>query len=146
MTTQADSQTRTLATVHRVDIALAVLRVVIGIIFIAHGYQKIAIYTLPGTVEAFTGMGAPFPGLTAPLIAFIELLGGAALVAGLFTRIAAPLLALNMLGALLLVHVKAGFFNPNGVEFPLALLAATVALSLTGAGRYAVDALRTRNA
>ena len=49
--------------------------------------------TLPGTVEAFTGMGAPFPGLTAPLIAFIELLGGAALVAGLFTRIAAPLLA-----------------------------------------------------
>ena len=145
MITQAASQTRSSAPIHRVEIALAVLRVLIGVIFIAHGYQKIAIYTLPGTVEAFTGMGAPVPALTAPLIAFIELLGGAALVAGLFARIVAPLLALDMLGALLLVHVKAGFFNPNGVEFPLALLAATVALTLTGAGRYALDALRTRH-
>lgn len=145
MTTQAASQTRTSAPIQRANIALAFLRILIGVIFIAHGYQKIAIYTLPGTVEAFTGMGAPIPALTAPLIAFIELLGGAALIAGLFTRIAAPLLALDMLGALLLVHVKAGFFNPNGVEFPLALLAATVTLTLTGAGRYALDALRTRH-
>ncbi len=59
MTTQAASQTRTSAPIHRADIVLAVLRILIGVIFIAHGYLKIAIYTLPGTVEAFTGMGVP---------------------------------------------------------------------------------------
>lgn len=128
------------------DLALTILRVAIGIIFVAHGYQKLAIYTLPGTTGAFTQMGVPLPTLTAPLIAFLELLGGTALITGLFTRVAAALLALNMLGALALVHLKAGFFNPNGIEFPLALLAASVALVLTGAGAFSLDARRTKRA
>lgn len=120
-------------------LALAFLRVIVGIIFIAHGYQKFFIYTLPGTTQAFTGMGVPLPALTAPAVATLELLGGLALILGLGTRFVAPLLALNMLGALLLVHVKAGFFNPNGVEFPLLLLASAVALALGGSGAYALD-------
>ena len=128
------------------DLALTILRVVVGIIFIAHGWQKLFIYTLPGTTGAFTQMGVPLPSLTAPAIAFIELIGGAALIVGLGTRIAAALLALNMLGAILLVHLGGGFFNPNGIEFPLALLGASVTLALTGAGAYALDTLRTRRA
>ncbi|ADV65983.1 DoxX family protein [Deinococcus maricopensis] len=144
MTTTRTTPTPT--TLARTDLALAVLRILIGLIFVAHGAQKIFSYTLSGTVGAFTEMGVPLPPLTAPSIAFIELIGGAALVSGFFTRAAAVLLALDMLGAIIFVHLKAGFFNPAGIEFPLALLAANAALALTGAGRYAFDALRTRTA
>ena len=126
----------------RTDLGLAVLRVAVGVIFLAHGAQKFFEYTLPGTAGAFTQMGVPFPALAAPAIAAIELVGGAALIAGLFTRAAAALLALDILGALLLVHARAGFFAPNGIEFPLALFAASVALALTGTGRYGLDTLR----
>lgn len=145
MTTTATSA-RTAVPLQRIDLALTLLRLAIGVIFIAHGYQKLFIYTLPGTTASFTQMGVPLAGLVAPAIALLELVGGAALIAGFGTRIVAALLALDMLGALALVHLKAGFFNPNGVEFPLALLAVTVALALTGAGAYALDARRTKRA
>ncbi|GGL08538.1 DoxX family protein [Deinococcus radiotolerans] len=142
MTTHSPTRT----TLQRTDLALTMLRVTIGLIFIAHGYQKLAIYTLPGTTGAFTQMGVPLPALMAPLIALSELIGGAALAAGLFTRVAAALLATDMVGALILVHLKAGFFNPDGAEFPLALLAASLTLALTGAGAYALDARRPSRA
>lgn len=129
----------------KTQLALAILRVLIGVIFVAHGYQKFFEYTLPGTTGAFTQMGIPLAGVVAPLVATIELIGGLALIAGLFTRVAAGLLALNMLGALLLVHIKGGFFAPNGIEFPLALIGATVSLALAGAGAFALDDLRIKN-
>jgi putative oxidoreductase len=143
MTTRTST---TSAAPDRTALALALLRVVIGIIFVAHGWQKLFIFTLSGTTGSFTEMGMPLPSLTATAIAFLELLGGAALIAGIGTRIVAALLALDMLGAIVLVHLNAGFFNPNGVEFPLALLAATVALALAGAGEYALDALLRKRA
>ncbi|GEM48504.1 DoxX family protein [Deinococcus cellulosilyticus] len=128
----------------RFQLALTVLRVLIGIIFMAHGYQKFFEYTIPGTTGAFGQMGVPLAGVIAPVVATLELVGGLALVTGFLTRITAGLLALNMLGAMVLVHLKGGFFAPNGIELPLSLMASTVALALGGAGAFALDGLRKR--
>lgn len=131
----------------RHDTALAALRVAIGGIFAAHGAQKLFIYGIEGVTGAFGGMGIPMPGLVGPLTGVIELVAGIALVAGLMTRLAGLGLALVMLGAIGFVHIRAGFWAPNGVEFPLALLAGAAVLALSGGGRYSLDALRaTRRA
>lgn len=124
------------------DLAMLVLRVALGAVFIAHGGQKLFWFGISGTTGAFTDMGVLLPAVTAPFVTFAELLGGLALVAGLFTRIAAGAIAVVMLGAILLVHLPAGFFNPNGIEFPMMNLAAAVVLALLGAGAWSVDAQR----
>src|SRR5689334_21013362 len=107
----------------RIDAGLLVLRVIVGIVFAAHGWQKLFVFGFAGVGGAFAQMGAPLPEITGPLIGFVELLGGLALVAGLLTRLAAVGLALDMLGAIALVHAPAGFFAPKGVEFVLTLCA-----------------------
>jgi len=123
------------------NIALTVLRVIAGVTFIAHGAQKLFVMGLPGITGGFAQMGIPAPAVMAPFITFLEIFGGIALVFGLLTRLAALGLAFDMVGAMAFVHLKNGFFLPQGYEFVLALAAMSVALVFTGAGEFSLDAL-----
>ena len=125
----------------QLSIGLTVLRLALGATFIIHGGQKLFIYGFAGVSGSFAQMGIPMPGLLGPFVSLVEFFGGIAIVFGLLTRLAALGLAGNMIVAILTVHLKAGFFNPGGVEFPLALLASAIALVVAGAGAYSVDAV-----
>jgi len=93
-------------------------------------------------VAAFLGqVGAPAPMLAGVVITLIEFRGGLALLLGLFTRWIAIPLAIDMLVAIFAVHLRGGFFLPNGYEFALTLLAANVALAFLGSGGKSVDNL-----
>ena len=128
----------------RIDLALLVLRVIFGVTFAVHGYQKLFMLGFGGVTTFFTQVGAPLPGITGPLVSLLEFFGGIALVIGLLTRLAALGLAIDMLGAILLVHVKNGFFAPKGVELVLLLFTGALTLVLAGAGAYSADAALAR--
>lgn len=128
-----------------VEIALTLLRVVAGIVFFMHGYQKFFVMGVPGVTGFFTSVGAPVPGLSAYVIATLELAGGIALMLGLFTRIIAVPLMLDVAGAIILVHAGNGFFVPKGIEFVLTLLTATAVLALAGGGAVSLDRMLGRS-
>jgi putative oxidoreductase len=142
--TRADrADTVTLA--RREDWALAIVRVAAGIVFLVHGAQKLFMFGIDDVGGGFAQMGIPAPAVAALLVTVLELAGGAALIAGLFTRWFAALFAVEMLVATLLVHLENGFFvSDNGFEFTFTLLALALALAVGGAGRPAVDSLLER--
>lgn len=122
----------------RTDWALLPLRLVVGVVFFAHGGQKLFFVGIPGTARFMSEVGIPVPTLAAIVVSSAELLGGAAIAIGLRTRWAASILSIDMLVALLLVQVKAGLLKPGGFEFVLTLLAATVTLALHGGGKPSI--------
>jgi putative oxidoreductase len=128
----------------QINLGLAILRLVLGTIFIAHGGQKLFVYGLEGVAGGFAQMGVPFASFMGPFIGFVEFFGGIAIILGLVTRLAGLGLFSTMIGAMVLVHLPSGFFAPSGIEFPLALAATALALVITGAGAYSVDALIAR--
>lgn len=120
--------------------ARTVLRMATGFLFAAHGWQKFNEFTIPGTQAAFAQMGVPAADVAAPVIAVLELVGGIALILGVLTRVFGVLLAVDMLGALFLVHAPAGIFvATGGFELVLLLAAAALAVALVGAGKVSVD-------
>jgi len=122
------------------------LRIPAAIIFIAHGAQKLFAwfggYGLEGTGQWMASIGIE-PGYQMALLAgSAEFFGGIALLIGLMVRPAALVLAVTMLVAIYSVHFVNGLFmSANGYEFALALLAITVALVISGAGKFSVDNL-----
>ncbi len=122
--------------------AALVLRVSLGVMYIAHSLVlKHFMYTLPGTAQFFASIG--LPAALAYLTFWVELLGGVALVAGIGTRVVALGLIPILLGATW-VHAGNGwvFSAANGGwEYPVFLIAASVAAALLGAGRYALSNL-----
>ena len=121
------------------------LRLPVGIIFAAHGAQKLfgwfGGYGLTGTAQWMESIGLA-PGVLMVLLAGgAEFFGGLALIAGLLVRPAALALSVAMLVAIFTVHISHGLFmSNNGYEFALALLAASVSLLISGGGSASVDA------
>ena len=126
------------------------LRIPVGIIFAAHCAQKLfgwfGGYGLEGTGQWMDSIGLSPGYLMALLAGSAEFFGGLALIIGLLVRPASAALAFAMLVAIFSVHFQNGLFmSNNGYEFGLALLAASVSLLLTGAGRASIDRVLARS-
>lgn len=115
------------------------LRLSLGIVFLAHGLLKVLVFTVPGTVGYFESLG--LPGALAYLVIAAEVGGGAALLLGFATRPVALVLSAIGFGAIL-GHAGNGWVFSNaggGWEYPLLLGVATLALALTGPGALALS-------
>jgi len=115
------------------NFGMLLLRVVLGIVFILHGFDKLQ--NLEGVVDFFSSLGlAPF---FAYLVAYTEFLGGIALLLGVFSRYAAYALSTIMVVAIFLVKMKAGFLG--GYELDLVLLVSLLATAWSGSGKYSLS-------
>jgi putative oxidoreductase len=127
------------------DAGLMALRLALGVVFVAHGAQKLFSIGYGPLTAMLGGLGMPLPGVNAAVLIAVELAGGLALIAGAMTRVTASLLAFTMAVATFTVHFANGFFmSNNGFEFTFTLGLASVALALTGAGAWSVDARLSR--
>ena len=115
------------------DIITVIARIGLGAIFIAHGWQKFNEWTIAGTSDSFAQMGVPLA---------IELIGGALLILGALTPIVGFLLAANVIGALIIVHlVPTPFVDQGGWELVAALAAGALLIATAGPGRLSIDRL-----
>lgn len=137
-------QNQTLSTRASINsISILILRLILGTVFFAHGAQKVfgafggrGIESVIGMVTSF---GLPIPVVIGWIVALIEFVGGIAIILGLFTRIAAFGICINMSVAVFKVHLPNGFFAPEGVEFPLTLLAIALSIVFSGGGIFSLD-------
>ncbi len=120
------------------DIALTLLRAVVGVVFMAHGFLKLT--DIGAFEESLAELGVPWPVGTAWLVALVEFVGGIGIFFGCFTRVAALALAGVMVVAIATVHAPHGLMAQNGgFEHPLVLLASLVVFLVAGPGRYSMD-------
>lgn len=115
-----------------------ILRVVVGATFIAAGWSKIQMGT-EAITGFFTSVGIPLAGIMAPIVMWVEFLGGIALVLGVWTHLVSKLLAVIMIVATLMVHLQNGFTGQGGYQLTLTLLAVLISLMITGPGKWAVN-------
>ena len=125
------------------EFAPLVVRVIVGVIMAAHGLQKLL--AGPGSFGGFLAqLGVPAPTLMGYVVTLVELGGGILLIIGLFSRLAALLLTIDLVVAILLVKVNVGFLSPQGgggagAELDLALIAGFLVILLAGAGGISLD-------
>ena len=124
------------------DISLLIARVILGVVLIAHGWQKYNDWKIEGTGKSFDGMGVPYPELSAQIATYFELIGGVLLIIGLLVRLVGPILFVQMLGAFWFAHRDGGVFvSDGGWELVAVIGAAGLALAGAGAGRISLDYL-----
>ncbi|HEX7779815.1 MAG TPA: DoxX family protein [Vicinamibacterales bacterium] len=123
-----------------VDLALLLVRIALGVVFVMHGWQKVTTIGHAGFAGMLASMGVPFAPAFAAIVLAVEIGGGLAMLAGLLARPAGLLLAVNILVAGSLVHLKNGFFLPTGFEFTFVLMLISLAITAAGAGAYSLDA------
>lgn len=126
------------------DLGLLLLRLVVGAVMAAHGAQKLfgwfGGFGIEGTGGWLESMGFRPGALHARVVGLSEFVGGLLLVLGFFTPFAAAAVVGVMVAAIATMHWEKGFFNTSGgYEFNLTLIAASVALAMTGAGAYSLD-------
>jgi putative oxidoreductase len=125
---------------HLVDLSLLLLRLAVGTVFVAHGSQLLfGAFDGPGVTKAVQSLGV---GPLGYLVVIGQFFGGAGLILGFLARFSAASLIVIMIGAILRVHLKNGFFSQDGgYEFNLALIGLLVPILLLGPGRFAVARL-----
>jgi putative oxidoreductase len=123
---------------------LLVLRIVVGVTFIAHGWLKFHGMGMEGTTGFFTSLGIPIPAFIAWVVVIVEMLGGIALILGIFTLPVGLALAVDMIGVLTFAKKGAAFIGPKSYELELNLLAASLAIALAGPGMFSLAQLLRR--
>jgi putative oxidoreductase len=130
-----------------VDVSLLLVRVIVGVIFAAHGAQKMfGVWGGPGLSAMMGPPGPPpTPGM-GPVLGLLvsvgEFFGGVGLIVGILTRFSAASLIVIMIGAIAMVHGKNGFFlHQGGFEYNLALIGLLLPILLCGAGRFSIGRL-----
>jgi putative oxidoreductase len=103
-----------------------------------HGGMKLFVMGVPAVTGMFGHMGIPLAAVAAPLVVAVEILGGLAVLTGVFTRWAGLLLAADMAGAIFFAKLHGGFFAPKGWELELLLLGAALTLAAAGPGGFAL--------
>jgi putative oxidoreductase len=125
--------------INKFEIGTLILRVVLGLTFFVHGLVKFQ-DGIENTVGWFDSIG--LPGFLAYGVALVELLGGIALILGLFSRVVSSLLAIIMVGAILKVKLAVGFLGNGqmaGYELDLAFMAMAIFIAINGSKAYALD-------
>ncbi|AWH97593.1 hypothetical protein A6048_17620 [Dietzia psychralcaliphila] len=124
------------------DIGLLLTRALLGVVLIAHGWEKLVTNGAGATGEFFDSVGVPAAQAAAVFAGGVELIGGILLILGLLTPVVAALVVVVMVGAYFFVHQGAGIFATNGGWELVAVIAlAATVFGLIGAGRYSLDAL-----